>query len=134
MKLVVCFIIFFVISSCGKPSPIQRKLSLSDSLIITFNIPDTDSVINTVSTTEPKAIKKITGFLNGKTRDGNPCGYDGHLDFFSKGQLLQQVIFSYHADSCRQFIFDLDNKVQATEVSNEAKRFFQSLGAGRNWY
>lgn len=134
MRIPFAILLLVMYTSCTNPTPLTKKLKDADSLIITFNIPDTDSVINTVSTTEPKAIKKITGFLNGKARDGNPCGYDGHLDFFSRGQLVQQVVFSYHADSCRQFIFDLDNIVQATEVGNEAKRFFQSLGAGKDWY
>lgn len=120
--------------SCTNPSPLAKKLKSADSLVITFNQPDTDSVINAVSTTEANAIKKITGFLGGKTREGSPCGFDGHLDFFSRGQLLQQVVFSYHTDSCRQFIFDFDNQVQTLQVSNEARNFLQSLGEGKNWY
>lgn len=134
MKWIACILVIAALSSCGGSSALQKKLSSTDSLVITFNQPDTDSVINAVSTTEANAIKKITGFLGGKTREGSPCGFDGHLDFFSRGQLLQQVVFSYHTDSCRQFIFDLDNRVQTLEVGNEAKNFLQSLGAGKNWY
>ncbi|MCX6317442.1 MAG: hypothetical protein NTW29_09145 [Bacteroidetes bacterium] len=134
MKVFLLIFIAAYACSCGKTSAVEKKLSAADSLIITFTLPDKDTVINTVTTTEPVAIKKLTGFLGGKTNDGVPCGYDGHIDFFSKQQLLLQVVFSYHKEDCRQFIFDFENKVQSVEVSNEAKNFLQSLASGKNWY
>jgi hypothetical protein len=134
MRILFIFILPVLLLACGSNSAVQRKLSVTDSLVIIFNVPDTDSILNTVTTTEPVAIKKLTGFLGGKTNDGVPCGYDGHIDFFSKQQLLLQVVFSYHKEDCRQFIFDFENKVQSVEVSNEAKNFLQSLASGKNWY
>lgn len=135
MKIIACiFLTAVVLSSCSSPTAIHKKLADTDSLVIIFNVPDTDSVINTVSTTESKAIKKITSFVDGKASEGVPCGYDGHMNFFSKQQLLLQVVFSYHKDDCRQFIFDLDNKVQTTNVNGEAQKFLQSLAEGKNWY
>lgn len=134
MKYLPFLLILLIAASCGKQSAVQQKLASADSLVITFNLPDKDTVINTVSTTDATAIKKIVGFLGGKTKDGTPCGYDGHIDFFSKQQLLLQMVFSYHSEDCRQFIFDFENKVQSLPVGNEAKNFLQSLGEGKNWY
>jgi hypothetical protein len=123
-----------MLNACGNPTAVSKKLSGTDSLVIIFNVPDTDSVINTVSTTDAGAIKKIKNFVDGKAKDGTPCGYDGHMNFYSKQQLLLQVVFSYHAADCNQFIFDLDNKVQTTKVNDEARKFLQSLGEGKSWY
>lgn len=134
MIKIFLFAVIVLLASCSSPTPLHKKLADTDSLVIIFNVPDTDSVINTVSTTESKAIKKVLGFVDGKTSEGTPCGYDGHLNFFSKQQLLLQVVFSYHKEDCMQFIFDLDNKVQSTRVKNEAKDFLQSLAGGKNYY
>ena len=134
MKGILSIIVAVSLFSCGNQSAIGKKLSGSDSLLITFNVPNEDSVINTVSTTEKKAIGKLAGFLNGKKAEKPECGFDGNMIFFNNGEILQTVIFQYNEDSCRQFLFELDNKVIGTKMNNEAVGFLKSLAEGRGWY
>lgn len=134
MKLTFCIIVAVFFFSCGNQSAISKKLSGSDSLVITFNIPDSDSVLNIVSTTEKNAIRKLSGFLNGKSTGQSQCGYDGNMKFYRNGSQVLPVIFKYSNDSCRHFLFELDNKVMSTSMSNEASGFLKSLVEGKGWY
>jgi hypothetical protein len=134
MKTIFSVIVAVFLFSCGNPSAISKKLSGSDSLVITFNVPNTDSVINIVSATDKKAIRKLTGFLDGKKAEKPKCGFDGNMIFFNNGEIMQTVIFQYNVDSCRNFLFEIENKVMSTTMSNEASAFLKSLSSGRNWY
>jgi hypothetical protein len=134
MKGISCIVVALIFSSCGNQSAISKKLSGSDSLVITFNVPDSDSVLNIVNTTEKKAISKISGFLNSKATGQNQCGYDGNIIFYKDGQPLLPVVFKYSNDSCRHFLFELDNRVMSTKMSNEAGGLLKSLKEGRVWY
>jgi hypothetical protein len=134
MRQLSFIILVFILASCGHSSAIDKKLSGSDSLVITFNIPGSDSVSNIVSTTEKKAIRKLSGFLNGKTTDQKQCGFDGNMLFYKNGERLLPVIFKYSSDNCRHFLFELDNKVMSTSMSNEASAFLKSLSEGKNQY
>lgn len=134
MKNIFVVSIMIFLSSCGKQSAISKKLSGSDSLVITFNVPDSDSVLKMVSTTEKNAIRKLSGFLNGKTTGQDQCGYDGNMLFYKKGSQVLPVVFKYSSDSCRRFLFELDNKVMSTKMNNEATGFLKSLAEGRGWY
>lgn len=134
MKRIILALLVVIFASCSKPSPLAGKLSATDSLEIVFNAPGTDTVINQVNTTDAAAIKKIVKLVDGKTSDGTPCGFNGHMSFFKENQLVLQVIFAYDKEDCRQFIFDFQGRVQSTRVSSEAKDFLESLAAGRNWY
>ena len=134
MKTISCIILATFLFSCGNESAISKKLSGSDSLVITFNAPNSDSVINIVSTTEKKAIRKLTGFMNGKKEEQRECGFDGNMTFYSKGEVLLPVIFQYNEDSCRHFIFEIDNKVMKTKMNNEAVDFLKSLSCGNRMY
>src|SRR5260221_14776641 len=87
MRLLVYAFIILIITAC-KNYAVAKKLSGADSLVITFNIPNSDSVVKTVSTTENNAINKIVDFIDGKPAKEFKCGYDGNLIFFSKGQVL----------------------------------------------
>jgi hypothetical protein len=134
MKAIFSVIVAVSLFSCGNPSAISKKLSGSDSLVITFNVADGDSVLNIVSTTEKNAIRKISGFLDGKSTGQDQCGYDGNMKFYKNGSQVLPVIFKYSNDSCRQFLFEVDNKVMSTKMSNEAVEFLKSLVEGRGWY
>jgi hypothetical protein len=134
MKAIFSIIVAVSFFSCGNPSAISKKLSGSDSLVITFNVADGDSVLNIVSTTEKKAISKLSGFLNGKETDQSQCGYDGNMKFYKNGSEILPVIFKYSNDSCRRFLFEMDNKGMSTKMSNEAIGFLKSLAEGRGWY
>src|SRR5690349_9811706 len=120
MRTISSIILTAFLFSCGNQSAISKKLSGSDSLVITFNAPNSDSVIKTVSTTEKKAIQKLAGFMNGKKVGESECGFDGNMIFYSKGETLLPVIFQYSEESCRHFLFEMDNKVMNTKMSNEA--------------
>ena len=134
MKPIFSVIVAVSLFSCGNPSAISKKLSGSDSLVITFNVPESDSVLNRVSTTEKNAIRKLSGFLNGKNTGQSPCGYDGNMKFYKNGSEVLPVIFKYSNDSCRHFLFELDNKVMSTKMGDEATGFLKSRADGRGWY
>ena len=72
--------------------------------------------------------------MNGKKGEEAVCGFDGNMTFYSKGEVLLPVIFQYNEEGCRRFLFDLDNKVMNTKMSNEAVEFLKSLSEGRNMY
>src|SRR6185295_3303629 len=121
-------IFFFILVTVGcKNSAITKKLSASDSLVITFNVPNSDSIIKTVSTTENNAINKVIDFLDDKPAEEFKCGYDGNLIFFSKGQTILPVVFKYKEKDCRHFLFELDGKLVSTKINNEAADFLESL-------
>lgn len=133
MKKLFLFTGLIFLFAC-QPSAVGKKLKGCDSLVITFNQPGTDSVLNVVSTTETDAIQKVARFLDGKAAGSRSCDYNGHMLFFKGGLQVLPVVFKYSSDSCREFVFDLDNKVMSTKMENEAVDFLQSLSGGKNWY
>jgi hypothetical protein len=119
--------------SCNNSS-LSKKLKGSDSLVISFNYPNTDSVVQTVNTTERKAIRRLLQFVDSKETEQYKCGYDGTMTFFIQGKLVLPVVFKYSEEGCRHFLFDEDNKLRSTKMSNEAADFLKSLAEGKNWY
>lgn len=119
--------------SCNNSS-LSKKLKGSDSLVISFNYPNTDSVVQTVNTTEQKAIRRLLQFVDGKETEQYKCGYDGTMTFFIQGKLVLPVVFKYSEEGCRHFLFDEDNKLRSTKMSNEAADFLKSLAEGKSWY
>ena len=123
------------LASCSHPgSAISKQLAGTDSLVINFNAPQTDSILSTVTTTEVKAIKKLTGFVDGKSSEAYKCGYDGNLLFYKKGILKGDVSFNYSGEGCRHFILEVNGKLNPTAMSNEAASFLKSLAEGKGWY
>jgi len=134
MKIILLlFLSSFIFLSCGSSS-LSRKLKGSDSLVINFNYPNTDSVVQTVNTTERKAIRRLLQFVDSKETEQYKCGYDGTMTFFIQGKLVLPVVFKYSEEDCRHFLFDEDNKLRSTKMSNEAADFLKSLAEGKNWY
>ncbi len=82
-----------LLSSCASKSPIARQLAGCDSLMITFNVPGTDSVQNMVTTTDTRAIAKLAGYLGGKEQPKPDCGFGGNMLFFKGGQQVLPVVF-----------------------------------------
>lgn len=134
MRIALYIAVILFCFSCGKQSAVSKKLSDCDSLVITFNALDSDSVINEVSTTEKKAIRKLSGFLNGKPGEFDKCGYDGHMIFYKGGKQVMPVVFKYSKESCRHFQYNMDGDHTITGMSNEATNFLKSLAEGKNWY
>ena len=134
MRLILLIVASVFLFSCSNNSAISKKLSGSDSLVINFTLAASDSIVKTVSTTEPKAIKKLVQFVDGKQAEENKCGYDGQLLFFVKGIMVSDAYFKYTDPGCRFFLMELDGKLQRTRMSNEAADFLQGLAEGRNSY
>jgi hypothetical protein len=132
-----CFFLLVVtllFVACEKHSAVISKLSGCDSLVITFNLANGDSVINRVETTNKNAIEKLKNFLIGKQTRQKQCGFDGNMVFFNNGEPVLPVSFQYSIDTCRRFFYSLDNKTFSTKMSNEAVDFFKSLSENRSWY
>lgn len=125
-------VIFCLLISC-KPSGTEGLLAGADSLVITFNVPGSDSVLTTVSTTEKKAIRKLAGFMDGKERGKPGCGFGGNMIFYVQNRQLLPVVFHYDKD-CRYFMYEKEQKLLYTEMSDEAADFLKSLAEGKNWY
>lgn len=121
------------LASCGGTA-ITKKLSASDSLVITFNAPNSDSVTSMINTTEKKAIRKLATLLDGKKAEEYKCGFDGNMIFYSKGQILMPVVFKYTEADCRHFVFEMDNKTMSSAMSAEAASLLKSLAEGKSWY
>jgi len=129
------FLIFALFAlSCSGGSAAGKKLKGCDSLVITFNAPNSDTVVNVVSTTETNAIQKLARFLDGKPSEQYKCGYDGNMVFFKAGKQVLPVVFKYSEEGCRHFLFDLDNTVISSQMSNEAASFLKNLAEGRDSY
>jgi hypothetical protein len=126
-------VLSIIISSCSQ-SAVSKKLSGSDSLVINFNKPDTDSIIKTVTTTEKNAIRKVIHFVDGKETEKLKCGFDGILVFYKQGIELPPIVFKYKKNDCRHFLMEVDGKVLNIKMSREAADFLQSLEENRTWY
>ncbi len=122
-----------LLSSCASKSPIARQLAGCDSLMITFNVPGTDSVQNMVTTTDTRAIAKLAGYLGGKEQPKPDCGFGGNMLFFKGGQQVLPVVFQ-STKECSYFMFEMENKLRYTKVGGEAGKFLKSLNEGKNWY
>jgi hypothetical protein len=133
MRKVFFYAMLILLVSCSR-SAVGKKLAGCDSLVITFNAPNSDSILKEVSTTETKAISKLARFVDGKPGEQYKCGYDGNMIFFKAGRQVMPVVFKYSEEGCRHFLFDLDNKVMSTQMSNEAVNFLKSLAEGKDWY
>ncbi len=130
--LLISALISTMVSCTSKPA-IVRQLAGSDSLVITFNLPGTDTILSTINTTETKAIQQLAGYLAGKEQAKQSCGFDGNMIFFKGGQQVLPVVFKFSGD-CRFFMYELENKLIYTEVSAEGSAFLESLKEGKSWY
>jgi hypothetical protein len=134
MKALFTVMVAVTLFSCTNQSATSKKLSASDSLIINFNAPQTNNIAKTVTTTENKAIKKLSNYVDGKITEAYKCGYDGNLLFYKNGTLIGDVSFNYSGDGCHHFIMLLNDKLAPTTMSNEAAAFLKSLREGKGWY
>lgn len=134
MNFFSLFAIIILFTACSGNSGVDKQLSGSDSLVINFTAPQSDSVIKSVTTTDEKAITKISRFADGKPSEEFKCGYNGSLLFFSKGKLLSDVSFNYSESDCSHFLISVDGKLVSTKMSGEAADFLKSLAEGKGWY
>ena len=129
------FIVIVCFNSCSNhDSVISKQLSGSDSLVINFNIPQTDSLAKTMTTTESKAINKLIKYADAKTAEAYKCGYDGNLMFYKNSILVGDISFNYSGDGCRHFNMLVNDKLTPTAMSNEAVDFLKSLAEDKGWY
>ena len=135
MKTIFLLCTVCILVSCSNSgSESSKQLSGSDSLVINFNTPQSNTIAKTMSTTEDKAIKKLIRFADGKSAEAYKCGYDGNLMFYKKGTLVGDVSFNYSGDGCHHFIMLLNDELAPTAMSNEAVNFLKSLAEGKEWY
>src|SRR5687767_15909149 len=116
MKLLFIFG-YFCLLACNNSSPENKKLSQSDSLVINFNRPQSDTIAKTISTTEAVAIKKLAGFIDSEASPAYKCGYNGNILFYKKDSLVADVAFNY-GEGCRHFIQIIADQLSSTKMSN----------------
>ncbi len=73
-------------------------------------------------------------FTGGSATEIFKCGYDGTMSFYVQGKLVLPVSFNFRGEGYRHFLFDEDNKLRSTKMSNEAADFLKSLAEGKSWY
>lgn len=134
MRFFLIILLCSVLISCKDSSVIGKQLSGSDSLEINFNVPGTNNIDKTFTTSESKAINKLIHFVDSKPADANECSYDGNLMFFKAGKLLGDISFNYAVDECHYFIQNVNGTLSSTSMSNEAVNFLKSLAEGKGWY
>ena len=135
MRIALLLATVIFLASCGSSdTEASKQLSGSDSLVINFTAPQSDSVVKSVTTTDNKAIDKIIRFVDGKEAEEFKCGYNGSFLFFSKGKLLTEVNFNYAEAGCSHFLLSIDSKLVSTVMSNEVVDFLKSLAGGKDWY
>jgi len=130
----LAFSVVLLISCGGNGSAISEQLAGSDSLVIHFNTPQSNTIEKTVTTTERTAIKKLINYVDGKASEAFKCGYDGNLLFYKKGALAGDVSFNYSGDGCHHFMMLVNDQLTPTTMSNEAASFLKSLAEGKDWY
>lgn len=133
MNYTIPLIFLLVISAC-KPSPVKQSFSSADSLVIHFKDEQSGTVTKTVQTAESNAIKRIVEFIDAKETGQFKCGYDGKMFFYDNGQQIQEVDFKMKIDSCNHFAFLLNGKLMSTKMSDEAIDFFDALERGMPYY
>lgn len=135
MRYLLFLICVFLICCSSPQSETTKALSGTDSLVINFNKKGSDTIENTLSTTEEKAIKELTRFLNGQKMTTSKCPLDGDLQFFQQGTLIGNFVFSFSVDSCKQFIIvEKDGSFSSLPLSNKARDLLSSLQQGKGWY
>lgn len=128
------FILILITGASCKNSDIKKSFLGADSLIIHFKDTQAGTITKSVEATDPKAIKRIAGFIDNQVSEEYKCGYDGKMFFFSKGQQQQEVDFVINDKTCRHFSFLLNGNLVNTKMSNEAADFLKSLADGKSWY
>ena len=134
MKTLITVFTVCLLISCGNSSAVSKQLSGTDSLVINFNAPQTNTIKSTLTTTENTAIKKLTNYVDSKTSEAYKCGYDGNLLFYRKGIVVGDVSFNFSGDGCDHFLMLVDGELIPTTMSNEAASFLKSLAEGKDWY
>lgn len=134
MQAVFLLVILISLASCTGNSVISKQLAGSDSLVIHFNEPQTNTITKTVNSTDRKAIKKLMNFVDGKAGEAYQCGYDGNLLFYKKGIVAGDISFNYSGDGCHHFMMLVNDELTPTTMTNEAANFLKSLAEGKDWY
>lgn len=135
MRILSVFAFLIIIISCSDSgSALSKQLAGSDSLVIHFNEPQTTNIAKTVTTTESKAIRKLSNYVDGKAGEAYKCGYDGNLLFYRKGILAGDISFNYSGDGCHHFMMLVNDELAPTIMTNEAANFLKSLAEGKDWY
>jgi hypothetical protein len=134
MRIFLFLAVIGFLAACSGNSTVSKQLSGSDSLVINFTAPQSDSIFKSVTTTDEKAINKIIRFVDAKQSEAFKCGYNGSLLFFSKGKLPDDVAFNYTETGCSHFLISIDGKSVSTKMSSEAADFLKSLAEEKGWY
>ncbi len=132
MRFLFFFTLLLIVAGC-KESALEKKLSVTDSLIVQFYNED-GLIEKAVTTTEKPAIQKLVHFLNGSPAKTFECVFDGKLIFLRGGKEIQQVAFKYDQNNCRHFSILMKDTVINTTMSNKAADFMYSLERGEGHY
>ena len=119
------FLVFLF--ACSGNSEVSSKLSGTDSLVINFFEQGTNNVVQTVTTAEAPAIRRLTEFVSSKETEIFKCGYDGNLLFFEREKQISDVSFKFSDEACRHFLMDIKGKLVATTMNSAAADFLIDL-------
>ena len=126
---ILLIILFF--SACDHTAKqLKEKIAGADSVAINYFKGDgtMDTVVAVKIIKDKKAIEQLTGLIAGSsTAVKDNCGYDGSIHFFKNDAVVQDIFFSSNKEACRQFVFILNGKKEATGLAAEAKEVLAGI-------
>lgn len=132
MKYIIVVLLVSIIYPACTNSAKQfiDKYAGADSIAINFF--KTDGQMDTVTAVkiirDKKTIEEITALIaGGKAAVNNKCTYEGSIHFFKNDRVVQDVFFNGSNKACRQFLFRLNGKDEATELDDKAKAYLLRL-------
>lgn len=131
MKLIICCASILLMISCANSS--KKIFPGADSLVISFQA-TTAAGATEVTTADKDAIKKVKQFMTGEEKRIYNCEEEGEVLFFREGKPAGTASFNIASENCRHFLWHKNGRLVATEMSNEAFDFLQSLKTGKTWY
>lgn len=117
--------------ACNHPNKeIKEQIIGSDSLAINYFKGDgsMDTVVAIRIIRDKQKIDQLAALISERATEAKyTCGYDGSLHFFKMNTVIQDIDFRMNEVNCMNFSFKLNNKSQATVLSEEAKELINSF-------
>jgi len=122
--------IFLIIGCHSANSELKERISNADSVAINYFRGDgsMDTVIAVKIIRDKMNIDRLATFVSARSSQPNyTCGTDGSLHFFKMNKVIQDIDFRMDSADCKQFTFLQHGKLQASKLSEDAKKLLEEL-------
>lgn len=128
---VCCLVLVLITESCQyKNTGLQQRLEQADSAAINFFKGDgsMDTVVAVRIIRDKAQLTQLNQFLSEKSVTVTAgCGEDASVHYFKGGVVMQDVYIGSQRNNCNRCYFVLNGERQSTQLSNDARSFFQQL-------